>query len=68
VGGETIGLAQIVGQCGASKPSIEAPLEGLFFVGCDAGGVGVGTQQAIDSGIKVADAVERYHQQRGDAV
>ena len=68
VGGETIGLGQIVGQCGASKPSIKAPLEGLFFVGCDAGGVGVGTQQAIDSGIKVADAVERYHQQRGDTV
>ncbi len=38
-GGETIGLAQIVGQCGASKPSIEAPIEGLFFVGCDAGGL-----------------------------
>jgi hypothetical protein len=37
-------------------------------VGCDAGGVGVGTQQAIDSGIKVADAVERHHQQRTDAV
>ena len=66
-GGETIGLAQIVGQCGASKPSIQAPVEGLFFVGCDAGGVGVGTQQAIDSGIKVADAVAQYHQQRGDA-
>jgi len=68
VGGETIGLGQIVGQCGASKPSIEAPIDGLFFVGCDAGGVGVGTQQAIDSGIKVADAVERYRQQRGDTL
>jgi phytoene dehydrogenase-like protein len=68
VGGETIGLGQIVGQCGASKPSIEAPVEGLFFVGCDAGGVGVGTQQAIDSGMNVADAVEQYHRQRRDAV
>jgi phytoene dehydrogenase-like protein len=60
-GGETIGLGQIVGQCGPSKPSIEAPIRGLFFVGCDAGGTGVGTQQAIESGMNVADAVLRFH-------
>jgi prolycopene isomerase len=62
VGGETIGLGQVVGQCGPSKPSVQAPIRGLFFVGCDAGGTGVGTQQAIESGIKVADAVMRYRQ------
>jgi phytoene dehydrogenase-like protein len=61
-GGETIGLAQIVGQCGPTKPSIAAPIRGLFIVGCDAGGTGVGTQQAIESGMNVADAVLRYHQ------
>lgn len=61
-GGETIGLGQVVGQCGPSKPSIRAPVRGLFFVGCDAGGTGVGTQQAIESGMKVADAVVRYRQ------
>jgi len=61
-GGETIGLGQIVGQCGPNKPSIEAPVRGLFFVGCDAGGTGVGTQQAIESGMNVADAVLRRHQ------
>lgn len=61
-GGETIGLGQIVGQCGPSKPSIEAPVRGLFFVGCDAGGTGVGTQQAIESGMNVADAVLRFHE------
>jgi phytoene dehydrogenase-like protein len=61
-GGETIGLGQIVGQCGPSKPSIAAPIRGLFFVGCDAGGTGVGTQQAIESGMNVADAVLRFHQ------
>ena len=60
-GGETIGLGQIVGQCGPTKPSIAAPIRGLFFVGCDAGGTGVGTQQAIESGMNVADAVLRYH-------
>lgn len=56
-GGETIGLGQVVGQCGPNKPSIQAPIGGLFFVGCDAGGSGVGTQQAIESGMNVADAV-----------
>lgn len=60
-GGETIGLGQIVGQCGPDKPSIRAPVLGLFFVGCDAGGTGVGTQQAIESGMNVADAVKKYH-------
>ncbi|MBW1900392.1 MAG: NAD(P)/FAD-dependent oxidoreductase [Deltaproteobacteria bacterium] len=60
-GGETIGLGQIVGQCGPDKPSIKAPVQGLFIVGCDAGGTGVGTQQAIDSGMSVADAVRKYH-------
>jgi phytoene dehydrogenase-like protein len=63
-GGETIGLGQIAGQCGAQKPSITAPIGGLFYVGCDAGGTGVGTQQAIESGIHVANAVHRYHHLR----
>jgi len=63
-GGETIGLGQIVGQCGPTKPSIKAPIRGLYFVGADAGGTGVGTQQAIESGINVADVVLRYHQMR----
>lgn len=58
-GGETIGLGQIVGQCGPGKPSIETPVQGLFLVGCDAGGTGVGTQQAIESGMNVAEAVSR---------
>jgi prolycopene isomerase len=60
-GGECIGLGQIVGQGGKHKPSPKAPIRGLFYVGCDAGGTGVGTQQAVDSGIKVANMVLRYH-------
>jgi len=63
-GGETIGLGQIVGQCGEDKPSVQAPICGLFYVGCDAGGTGIGTQQAIESGMNVADAVEQYHKLR----
>jgi prolycopene isomerase len=60
-GGECIGLGQLVGQGGRKKPAIRAPLHGLFFVGCDAGGYGVGTQQATESGLRVAGAVERFH-------
>jgi prolycopene isomerase len=60
-GGECIGLAQIVGQCGRHKPSAHAPLSGLFYVGCDAGGYGCGTHQAADSGVNVADLVAREH-------
>jgi len=63
-GGETIGLGQVIGQCGPYKPSITAPIQGLFYVGCDAGGAGVGTQQAIESGLKVADTVVRYYRMR----
>lgn len=60
-GGECIGLGQVVGQGGGKKPAIQSPIPGLFFVGCDAGGYGVGTQQATESGIRVANAVEaRY--------
>jgi phytoene dehydrogenase-like protein len=61
-GGECIGLAQIAGQCGRHKPSARAPLQGLFYVGCDAGGYGCGTHQAADSGVNVADLVVRRHE------
>jgi len=63
-GGECIGLGQTLGQGGSQKPSIKGPIQGLFYVGCDAGGIGVGTQQATDSGINVANAVQRYHLMR----
>jgi prolycopene isomerase len=61
-GGECIGLAQIVGQCGKHKPAARSPLPGLYFVGCDAGGYGCGTHQAADSGVQVAAMVlaERF--------
>ena len=66
-GGECIGLAQIVGQCGRDKPSAKAPLRGLFYVGCDAGGYGCGTHQAADSGVNVAGMVCREHRIRSAA-
>ncbi|UCG82147.1 MAG: hypothetical protein JSW38_07995 [Dehalococcoidia bacterium] len=60
-GGETIGIGQIVGQDGLYKPTVKAPIRGLFYMGCDAGGRRIGTQQATDSGINVAGIVQRYH-------
>jgi len=62
IGGECIGLGQIVGQCGKHKPSASAPIRGLFYVGCDAGGFGCGTHQAVDSAFNVSQIVHQYHQ------
>ena len=58
-GGEVYGLAQIVGQCGASKPSPVSPIRGLWHVGFSTGH-GLGTHGAADSGVRVAHLVERY--------
>lgn len=63
-GGECIGLAQIVGQCGRHKPDARTPVRGLYLVGCDAGGYGCGTHQAADSGVRVAEMVVREHRTR----
>ncbi|MFW6126348.1 MAG: phytoene desaturase family protein [Chloroflexota bacterium] len=61
-GGECIGLGQLAGQCGRSKPSPRAAaIRGLFYVGCDAGGYGCGTHQGVDSGFNVAQMVLNYH-------
>jgi phytoene dehydrogenase-like protein len=57
-GGEAVGLAQVVGQVGKSKPDPRTPLAGLYLVGCDAGGRGAGTHQAVDSGFNVAEMVD----------
>jgi hypothetical protein len=56
-GGEAVGVAQVVGQVGRSKPDPRTPLPGLFLVGCDAGGRGAGTHQAVDSAFRVAELV-----------
>jgi len=52
--GDVVGLAQIPGQVGKNKPSARTPIEGLYLVGCDAGGRGVGTEQASDSALNVS--------------
>jgi prolycopene isomerase len=56
-GGECVGIGQVVGQCGTKKPSPVSPVPGLYFCGADAGGEGMGTHQAGDSGLRVAAIV-----------
>jgi phytoene dehydrogenase-like protein len=59
-GGECVGLAQIVGQCGSMKPSSSAPINGLYIAGADAGAKGMGTHQSALSGTGVARMVQQY--------
>lgn len=49
--GDCIGLAQDVGQSGNRRPSPFTPVKGLFLVGADAGGRGIGTEMAADSAL-----------------
>jgi prolycopene isomerase len=56
-GGECVGLGQVVGQCGKQKPSVAAPIRGLYYAGTDAGAAGMGTHQAALSGTEVARLV-----------
>lgn len=57
--GDAIGLAQTYDQCGRNKPSPKMPMQSLYLVGCDAGGRGVGVDQAGDSALKVSEMILR---------
>ncbi|MBU2490471.1 MAG: NAD(P)/FAD-dependent oxidoreductase [Proteobacteria bacterium] len=52
-----IGLAQSADQVGRNKPSPRTPVQGLYLVGCDAGGRGIGTEQASDSALNTAEMI-----------
>jgi phytoene dehydrogenase-like protein len=56
-GGESYGLALSIGQTGKKQPKANTPITGLFYVGCDAGGSGLGTHQAVDSAINVCKLI-----------
>lgn len=53
--GAGIGIAQQAGQAGVDRPSIKTPIEGLYIVGAEAGGSGVGTELAANSAIEFFD-------------
>lgn len=64
-GGESYGIANTIGQAGPDRPSPETPVSGLYVVGNDAAGFGLGTHQAVDSGFTVAELVARTAQPLG---
>jgi phytoene dehydrogenase-like protein len=51
--GEAIGLAQRYDQDGPHRPDARLPVKGLYVVGVDAGGMGIGTERAADSAMNV---------------
>lgn len=53
--GNVIGVAQTTNQVGKNRPSIKSPVEGLYFVGGEAGGSGVGIELCINSAIEFFD-------------
>ena len=55
--GEAIGLAQRYDQDGPNKPDPRLPVNGLYVVGVDAGGMGIGTERAADSAMNVFDLI-----------
>lgn len=57
---DIVGLAQVVGQVGPERPSIESPLAGLFHVGADVGQDNIGTELAAESALRAADRVLEY--------
>lgn len=52
--GEVIGLAQDYRQVGKNRPDPRMPIDGLYLVGADAGGRGIGTEMAGDSALNVS--------------
>jgi phytoene dehydrogenase-like protein len=67
-GGEDYGVALSPTQYGDLRLTGETPINGLYYVGGDAGGFGLGTHQAVDSAINVSRRVLDYHmsQTNGD--
>ena len=56
-GGESYGIAACIGQADAQTPKTETPVPGLYIVGNDAEGFGLGTHRAVDSGFKVFEKI-----------
>ena len=59
VGAPLIGIAQSYDQVGKNRPSSISPVEGLYYVGCEAGeGVsGIGMELGTQSGLTCADYI-----------
>ena len=64
-GGEDYGVTLSVTQYGDERLNGKTPIEGLYYVGGDAGGFGLGTHQAVDSAVNVSKMVLDYHRRTG---
>jgi phytoene dehydrogenase-like protein len=60
-GGEDYGVALSTAQYGDKRLNGKTPVAGLYYVGGDAGGFGLGTHQAVDSAVNVSEMVLDYH-------
>jgi prolycopene isomerase len=56
-----VGVGQKVGQTGVNRPSSILPIEGLYIVGGDAGGWGIGTELAAESAIQCSELILKKH-------
>ena len=55
--GDCIGLAQTPDQVGDKRPSPRLPIRGLYCVGADTGGRGVGTEMAAESALITVEMI-----------
>jgi phytoene dehydrogenase-like protein len=55
--GEVIGISQDYRQVGVNRPSPDMPIEGMYLVGADVGGRGIGTEMAAESALAVSDMI-----------
>ncbi len=52
--GEVVGISQDFRQVGRNRPGLETPVKGLYLVGADAGGRGIGTEMAAESALNLS--------------
>ncbi len=57
--GSAIGLAQSPEQAGENRPKAKSPIKGLYYVGADVEGRGIGTELAVDSALKLSSHLVR---------
>lgn len=55
--GSVVGICQNIDQTGSSRPPLSFPIEGLYMVGGDAGGWGIGTELAAKSALECSDII-----------
>ncbi|MBC2716294.1 MAG: NAD(P)/FAD-dependent oxidoreductase [Desulfobacteraceae bacterium] len=59
--GDAIGLAQSYDQVWKNRPGHQTSIEGLYLVGSDAGGNGIGTEMAADSALKLDELITQKY-------